>query len=171
MSRPGWRGVLSSRSVRRSEEAAMTSAHPTDRRAPLATMMIFGAAGDLTKRLVVPALYNLVRAGRLPDKFSIIGVDHNGLTTETWRQSLTDQMRDLEQGGGEFQAQQTDKRAWDWLTSRMHYLQGDFTDPETYTKLKALVTEQNHEQGAAGKVFFYPANAARFFGEAIQQLG
>ena len=40
-------------------------------------MMIFGAGGDLTKRLVVPALYNLVRAGKLPDDFAIIGVDHN----------------------------------------------------------------------------------------------
>lgn len=85
-----------------------------NRQAPPATMTIFGAAGDLTKRLVVPALYNLVRAGRLPDKFSIVGVDHNGLTTETWRRSLTDEMRDLvPRSGGEFQAEQTDKRAWD----------------------------------------------------------
>src|SRR5689334_7085032 len=73
--------------------AASNSASPT-------TITIFGAAGDLAKRLVVPALYNLVPSGRLPDKFSIIGVDHNGLTTETWRQHLTDEMRELTQTGG-----------------------------------------------------------------------
>ena len=45
------------------------------RQAPPATMTIFGASGDLTKRLVMPALYNLVRAGKLPDRFTIIEVD------------------------------------------------------------------------------------------------
>ena len=43
--------------------------------APPCAMVIFGAAGDLTKRLVVPALYNLVAAGRLPDGFRLVGVD------------------------------------------------------------------------------------------------
>ncbi len=135
-----------------------------NREAPPATMTIFGAAGDLTKRLVVPALYNLVRSGRLPDKFAIIGVDHNGLTTETWRQSLTGEMLDLVQkGGGEFSAQQIDSRAWDWLTSRMRYLRADYTDPETYSQLKALVP--------GGNALFYLATADGFFCEIIQQLG
>src|SRR5271166_5359649 len=131
----------------------MTAGKLIDREAPPATITIFGAAGDLTKRLVVPALYNLVRAGGLPDKFSVIGVDHNGLTTETWRQKLTDEMRDLEEtGGGEFQTGQIDKRAWDWLIDRTRYLRGDFTDPETYSQLKALLAEQNRDQGASGNV-------------------
>src|SRR5262249_60977002 len=58
-----------------------------------ATMTIFGAGGDLTKRLVVPALYHLVRAGKLPDDFAIIGVDHNDLTTEEWCRTLTEMMK------------------------------------------------------------------------------
>ena len=62
---------------------SMTEAKSTspagNRQAPPATMTIFGAAGDLAERLVVPALYNLVRAGRFPDEFSIVGVDHNPL--------------------------------------------------------------------------------------------
>ena len=45
------------------------------RPAPPATMVIFGAAGDLTKRLVIPALYNLAHTGVLPEKFALIGVD------------------------------------------------------------------------------------------------
>ena len=52
------------------------------RQAPAATLVIFGGGGDLTKRLVVPALYNLVRAGRLADRFSIVGVGRNDLATE-----------------------------------------------------------------------------------------
>src|SRR6516164_3462999 len=54
-----------------------------------ATVVIFGAGGDLTKRLVVPALYHLVQARKLPDRFAIIGVDRNDQTTEQWSQSLT----------------------------------------------------------------------------------
>src|SRR6516165_12395614 len=47
-----------------------------------AIFVIFGAGGDLTKRLVIPALYHLVQARKLPDRFAIIGVDHNDQTTE-----------------------------------------------------------------------------------------
>src|SRR6516164_2525401 len=141
------------------------------RQAPPATMTIFGAAGDLTKRLVVPALYNLVRAGALPDKFSIIGIDRNPQTTETWRRNLSREMLDLvERGGSEFQAQQIDQRAWEWLTSRMRYLQGDFTDPAAYRELKAL-EEEGREASAKGNALFYLATADRFFCEIIQHLG
>jgi len=147
----------------------MTEANPSNRQAPPAIMTIFGAAGDLTKRLVVPALYNLARFGRLPDKFSIIGVDQKDLGTETWRQSLTHEMRDLARsGGGEFRADQIDERAWDWLISRMRYLRGDFTGPGAYSQLKSLLAEEGYEQGNA---LFYLATADRFFCAVIEQLG
>ena len=59
-------------------KTAMTAANAVQRRqAPPATLVIFGAGGDLTKRLVVPALYHLVQAGRLPDAFAVIGVDRS----------------------------------------------------------------------------------------------
>ena len=83
-------------------EAATTVAKSlSGHRAPPAILTIFGAGGDLTKRLVVPALYNLVRAGKLSDDCEIIGVDHNEQTSEEWRQSLTEMMRALTLGGHE----------------------------------------------------------------------
>jgi glucose-6-phosphate 1-dehydrogenase len=143
-----------------------------DRLASPAAMTIFGAAGDLTKRLVVPALYNLARASRLPTKFSIIGVDHNDLDTAAWRHSLTEEIQSLVQtGGGEFRAERIDRQAWDWLLSRTHYLRGDFTDPGTYREVKALVAGQNDKPGAGINVLFYLATADRFFCEIIKQLG
>ena len=76
--------------------AAPGSAESSQRdTAPPAVLVIFGAKGDLTKRLIVPALYNLLRAGRLPDAFTIVGIDHNDLTTESWRQSLKEAMQSL----------------------------------------------------------------------------
>src|SRR5215831_1805338 len=70
-----------------------------------ATMTIFGAGGDLTKRLVVPALCHLVRAKELPDEFAIIGVDHNERTTEQWRRAMSDA---------------ADEQVCAWLIERMH---------------------------------------------------
>ncbi len=149
----------------------MTAANASHQ-VPPATLAIFGAAGDLTKRLVVPALYNLVRAGAFPDKFSIIGIDDSPQTTETWRRNLSSEMLDLvKSGGGEFRAEQIDQRAWDWLTSRMRYLHGDFTDPANYRELKSLLAEQDQGPGAGGSVLFYLATADRFFCEIIHHLG
>src|SRR5262249_56253107 len=85
------------------------------------TMAICGAGGDLTKRLVVPALYHLVRAGKLPDDFAIIGVDHNDLTTEEWCWNLTEMMQAFTHtGGGERHGDAIDQQAWSWLIHRMH---------------------------------------------------
>ena len=53
--------------------------------APPCAMVIFGAAGDLTKRLVVPALYNLAQGGQLSNQFQLVGVDHNARSIEQWR--------------------------------------------------------------------------------------
>jgi len=93
--------------------------------APPCAMVIFGAAGDLTKRLVAPALYNLSRSKRLSDRFRIVGVDLADQTTEAWRQGLTEMMRQFVAGGGASEANQLDEVAWRFLTERMSYLQGD----------------------------------------------
>ena len=55
-------------------------------------MVIFGASGDLTKRLLMPALYNLARAGRLSEKFALIGVDRSEKTHEDFREELADRL-------------------------------------------------------------------------------
>jgi glucose-6-phosphate 1-dehydrogenase len=145
--------------------AAAATAALSRRTAPPATLAIFGAAGDLTKRLVVPAIYHLVRAGRLPDGFSIIGIDIAGQTTEAWRRHLTEMMRSST-------GEAVDEQAWAWLTGRMHYLQGDMTKPEAYRQLAALMAEQGDRQGGAGaNAVFYLAVADRFFAPVIEELG
>jgi glucose-6-phosphate 1-dehydrogenase len=151
--------------------AAMAAAVISGRQAPPAIMTIFGAAGDLTKRLVVPALYNLVRAGKLPDEFAIVGVDIADLTTEGWRQSLTE-MIDARAGSGAGNFQEAiDEQDWSWLTRRMHYLRGDFAQPETFSRLVMMLDQQREHQDNTANVLFYLAVADRFFGPVIEQLG
>jgi glucose-6-phosphate 1-dehydrogenase len=155
-------------------EAAVTAAKTLPgHRAPPATLAIFGAGGDLTKRLVVPALYNLVRAGKLPDDFAIIGVDYGDQTTEGWCQSLTEMMQALTRVGvSERQLEAIDEQAWSWLIRHMHYLRGDFTQPETYDQLGKLLMDPGRRQtDTAANALFYLAVAERFFGPVIEQLG
>jgi glucose-6-phosphate 1-dehydrogenase len=132
-----------------------------------ATMTIFGAGGDLTKRLIVPALCHLVRARELPDEFTIIGVDHNDRTTEQWRQMMADAIQ-ASQGEG---AAKSEQDICSWLVERMHYMRGDFTEPETFDRLGKLLTEKQKPQNGAGNVLFYLAVGDRFFGPIVDQLG
>jgi glucose-6-phosphate 1-dehydrogenase len=140
--------------------------------APPCAMVIFGATGDLTKRLVVPALYNLVNAGRLPKGFKLVGIGLSSTTTTEWRQSLENMMNQfVAQGGGEFQADHINETAWRWLTDRMTYLQGDLNDPRTYSRLLEHLAGLDKTGGTAGNYLFYLAIADRFFNVAVAGLG
>src|SRR5215831_18893291 len=151
--------------------AAATVARASGRQAPPAILVIFGGAGDLTKRLVVPALYNLLRAGRLADDFLIVGVGRGDTDTQSWRHDLRQMMQSLAaDGSGEFRADGIDEDAWNWLARRMTFLSGDFTQPEIYSRLKAFLAEQSTKRGN-GNVLFYLAVADKFFGPIIEHLG
>ena len=139
--------------------------------APPCAMVIFGAAGDLTKRLVVPALYNLVGAQQLPDTFRIVGVDLAAKTTEEWRQGLTDTIQTFVGSDGESALEQLDDKAWQWLTARMSYVQGDLNDAQTYRRLDDHLGALDKTAGTSGNRLFYLAIADRFFKIAVEGLG
>ena len=131
-----------------------------------ATLTIFGAAGDLTKRLIVPALYHLVLGGKLPDGFAIIGVDHNDQTTEGWCQNLTEMMQAAARGSDR-QGGTIDEQAWSWLIRRMHYVRGDFTQPETYSRLEKLLTELRRQQKDTPSLPRPQSSSKRFLGGCV----
>ena len=63
------------------------------------------------------------------------------------------------------------RKAWSWLTRRMHYMRGDFMRPETYSQLGKLLMDPQVRQNDTANVLFYLAVADRFFGPVIEQLG
>ncbi|WP_265519808.1 glucose-6-phosphate dehydrogenase [Nitratireductor luteus] len=139
--------------------------------APPSTLVIFGASGDLTKRLLMPALYNLSREKALDTAFEVIGVDHVERSEDDFRAYLTNSMQALVTGGGgEFEATALDMEAWGWIAGRLGYLTGDFDNPETYHRLAGRLEKRAKESGHANAVF-YLATAPRFFGTVIEQLG
>jgi glucose-6-phosphate 1-dehydrogenase len=130
---------------------------------PACTLVIFGAGGDLTKRLLIPALYNLAGSKLLDDGLTILGLDRVDNTDEGWGAALTETMESFTQDAtAEFHAEHIDAQAWGWVRARLRYLRADFQDPAAYTKLGSLLR---------GNVVFYLAVAARFFGPIVSQLG
>ncbi len=130
--------------------------------APACTMVIFGGGGDLTKRLLMPAVYNLSCAKLLDDKFSILAVDRDESTDDAYRQKQTDTMRSFTPDkGGEFAEAHLNDEGWSWLRDRLHYMAGDFTNADTFKALSGKLE---------GSVVFYLAVADRFFAPIIDRL-
>jgi glucose-6-phosphate 1-dehydrogenase len=132
-------------------------------------MVIFGAAGDLTKRLVIPALYNLACAKLVSEEFAIVGVDLAVKSDDEWRESLAEMLQQFVKAGSE--SAQVDQDTWKWLTRHMSYLQGDLNDCTLYDKLKTKLSEVDKTYRTAGNYLFYLAVAPRFFGPVVEHLG
>ncbi len=132
--------------------------------APPCALVIFGAAGDLTKRLLMPALYNLACAGLLDDKFALHGVDRAEGDDASFRQSQHETMDSfVRERGGEFAPQSIDEEKLGWLLERMTYQSADFDDPKTFEAIGGWLGDR------CG--VFYLAVADRFFGPVIDRLG
>jgi glucose-6-phosphate 1-dehydrogenase len=135
-------------------------------------MVIFGAGGDLTRRLVVPALYNLSRTKVLPEEFALIGVDLAQATAESWRDHLYETLKSfVGNATAEFDLDRIDEAAWQRLAAKMSYVQGDLNDSGLYGKLGRHLQEAEHKHGTKGNVIFYLAVADRFFGPVVDKLG
>jgi glucose-6-phosphate 1-dehydrogenase len=120
------------------------------------TLVIFGASGDLTKRKLIPALYNLARQKLLPEAFSIIGIARNPFTTDSFRAQISSDVRELSSAA-------FDSGLWDGIVSRLYYLSGEFDDPATYHKLADELARVEKDHGTRGNVLFYLATAPDFF--------
>ena len=138
--------------------------------APPCVFVIFGASGDLTKRLLMPAIYNLVNEGLLSDDFAVLGLNRGEGTEEEFRVGLVDSVREILSAGGEAGAAHLDEAAFAWLKDRIFHLSGDITDPATFTELKekidGLLAGKSH-----ANVVFYLATAPKFFGPVVESLG
>lgn len=135
--------------------------------APPATLFLFGAHGDLVKRLLMPALYNLSRDGLVGEDLHIVGVDHNEVSDEAFAKRLEAFIR--EEAGNKIAEEgkdPLDPALWDKLASRISYITGDFLDDQTYRDIAAKI-----ESTGCANAVFYLATASRFFGDVAQRLG
>jgi glucose-6-phosphate 1-dehydrogenase len=135
-------------------------------------MVIFGASGDLTRRLLVPALYNLARTNLIPEHFAIVGVDIADRKAEDWRDSLHEMLQSfVGNPNSENRIDAIDEAVWQRLTDGITYVQGDFSDRGLFEKLRLHLRDVARDRQTGGNCLFYFAVADRFFGPLIEQLG
>jgi glucose-6-phosphate 1-dehydrogenase len=126
--------------------------------------VIFGAAGDLTKRLLLPALYNLAAARLLPDGFAIVGVARADMSDDAFRKHMAEALRQFATDG-------VDPRTLDDLIGRCHYVRGDFDDAATYERLKTRLREVGRSAGTGDNCMFYLATPPDLFAPVACHLG
>lgn len=127
-------------------------------------MILFGAGGDLTKRKLIPAIYNLAKRKLLPEQFAIVGVSIEPLSHEEFRRRMTDDIQEYSVDG-------VDPASWDWFVKRLYYISGDFKDPELYKRLGETLAQVEKAHGTMGNCLFYLATSPQFFTVVVQQLG
>lgn len=132
---------------------------------PPATLFLFGASGDLVKRLLVPSLYSLFRTGLLDPALQIVGIDHVSGNDESFRRHLADflaaQADDPDAEAGEIDLEQ-----WPDFAQRLRYIQGDFTQADTYRQITRAI-----QASPTRNALFYLATAPRFFADIAERLG
>ena len=142
---------------------------PHGERAPACTLVIFGAAGDLTKRLLMPALYNLARTGLLPDNFALIGVDRADMSDDSFRAHVAQAVTAF--AADKHYAQTLQTEHLDKLLGSMSYLSADFSDPQAYVQLTSRLQQADKAKHTGANVMFYLAVGSRFFAGIVDQLG
>ncbi len=143
---------------------AVQMSHPDNHPGTPCVLVIFGASGDLTKRLLMPALYNLECDGLLSDRFAIVGIAMDEMSTDDFRANMT---RDIKKFSTR---KEFDEAAWARLAGRLHYTSGKFDRPEAYQKLAGVVDKVEAERNVGGNVIFYMATPPSIFGMISDNL-
>ncbi len=127
------------------------------------TLVIFGGAGDLSGRKLLPAIYNLGLDGVLPTNFAVLGFSFEQMDDAAYRSFAR-------QGIERFSRQSFDEDHWPGYEARLFYQQGSFDDPQAYVQLKKRLEAIEPEFGIPGNRIFYLAIPPRFIGTCAQQL-
>jgi glucose-6-phosphate 1-dehydrogenase len=123
-------------------------------------LVIFGASGDLTRRKLLPALYQLSRGQRLPARFAVIGVSRSEMSDDAFRQQFHDSLK-------EFAGLKKPDEVSSALAREMRYVQGEMDDPSLYERLGATLKDAGAPEG----VLFYLAIPPSVYGTVAERLG
>ncbi|GGJ79374.1 glucose-6-phosphate 1-dehydrogenase [Pilimelia anulata] len=134
---------------------ASLPAFADDRSAPPATLVIFGASGDLTRRKLVPAVLNLARHKRLDKRFAVVGVARSALDDPGFAARAFDG---------------ADLSALPPLHQGIRYVSGGYDDPATYRRLAGVLADLDEQRGTAGSRLFYLATPPQAFPKIINGL-
>lgn len=134
------------------------------RAARSAAIVIFGANGDLTRRMLVPALYRLAYERRLPAGFAVLGVSRTPMPDEVFRETMKEAVQ------AHLENSPFDQELWSAFSESLFYLSGDIGEEETYRALGRRLAEIEAERGTEGNVLFYMSIAPSQYERAVQGI-
>lgn len=127
-------------------------------------MVIFGVSGDLTKRKLVPALYNLAKDNLLPKQFAIVGMGRHQISDGDFQNKISAELK-------EFATSELEPDLMNWMKDRFYYHFGNFEDPEAYRRLSDLLHQIDRERSTGGNYLYYLATAPEYFSAITRRLG
>jgi glucose-6-phosphate 1-dehydrogenase len=127
------------------------------------TVVIFGASGDLTRRKLIPAIYNLLLDHMLPPDLAVVGTGRKDLRHEGFRASLRE-------GVKKYSRRPLDQDTWSTFESRLFYLRGSITEPSTYAEMKSTLEKIERDLNLPGHRIFYLAVPPDGFAPICQGL-
>lgn len=135
-----------------------------DRTGDACAVVIFGASGDLTKRKLIPALYNLAISRSLPSGFAVVGVARREKTHDSFR-------AEMKEGVSSFSRRKPiDPAVWADFERAVSYVRGSFDDPRTYVALREHLDQLAAERGTRKNCLFYLAVPPAEFGVIVKNL-
>jgi glucose-6-phosphate 1-dehydrogenase len=128
------------------------------------SIVFFGASGDLTKRMLFPAMYNLRLGDILPSAFGIVGFARSNFSDEQFREQMRDAVEQFSRTGP------AKEPLWSDFAQRVSYVSGDFDDAEAFRRLRARLEQNDRELGTQGNRLYYLSTPPSIFGKIVEQL-
>jgi glucose-6-phosphate 1-dehydrogenase len=129
------------------------------------TVVLFGASGDLAKRKVIPAMYDLAIHNALGPRYSIVGFARTPMTDESFRSTVGEAAKSISEVGP------IDPKQWDDFASNLSYHSGDYNNPDSYAQLGKRIAELESSKNLGKNRLFYLSTPPEVYQDIIENLG
>jgi glucose-6-phosphate 1-dehydrogenase len=129
------------------------------------TVVLFGASGDLAKRKVIPAMFDLASHGSLGPRYAIVGFSRTPMTDETFRAASGEAAKSISEVGP------IEPKKWDEFASNLHYQAGEYGNADDFAKLAKRLAEIEAEKDLAGNRLFYLSTPPEVYRNIVEHLG
>src|SRR6185503_6438139 len=127
-------------------------------------LVIFGASGDLTKRKLIPALYNLALEKRLPERFAVVGYARSEMSHEEFRAKMRDGVAEFSRTGLK------DEAVWQEFANTLYYVRGGYDEDAGFQSLKEFIDGFDRGSRVLPARIFYLATPPDVYGSAAEHI-
>src|ERR1700704_5584315 len=129
------------------------------------TVVLFGASGDLAKRKVIPAMYDLAVHNSLGPRYAIVGFSRTAMSDESFRETAGDAAKSISEVGP------IDPKKWSEFAANLYYQEGEYGNAEDFKKLAQRLDELSAEKKLGGNRLFYLSTPPEVYPHIVEQLG